>query len=149
MRTHVALSSAGGLLLGAAIVLWFSSVQGSFWGNTFFELPYPFAFVSVPIAATVSAALASWLISGASTWRHRGFVVRGLAIGIVAFSLYAAAHTVGYFGFALLRGIEPSDALTGGLWFSLAIILFGGMFFIPLCCAMGVLCEWLAKRIAA
>ena len=149
MRTNVAVSSAGGFLLGAVVVWWFSPVPGSFWGNTFFEVPYSIATVAVPVAAAMSAAMASWLILRRQKWRHRLLFLRGLAIGVVAYGFYAATHVLAYVAFSLLRGVEPAAALEGSLWFALAFVFFGGITFMPFCCAMAVLCEWLANRVAA
>ncbi|HZZ91026.1 MAG TPA: hypothetical protein VFE23_00585 [Usitatibacter sp.] len=142
------IDSIAAVVLGAGVVCIFSPAPGSFWGNTFFGVPYRIAIFAVPLVAAGSAALARIIVSrkfGRST-----VIRRGLLVGTIAFVLYGLAHTVAYAGFAVYRTSEGAlSAIAGAAWFGAAMLMFGGLFFLPVCCAISVFSEWIGDRIAA
>ncbi len=135
-------------MLAAAIVWRFAPISGSVWGDTFFGIPFQVAVVAVPVAAALSAAMGSWIVSGHPMLRPAGVWLRGAAIGVVAFAIYSLIHTLSYTAFALYRGTEVHWALAGGASFAVAMAIFGGISFMPLCCITAVACEWLGGKIA-
>jgi hypothetical protein len=126
----------------------FAPISGSVWGDTFFGIPFQIAVIAVPVAAGISAALACWVIQSRAALRPKNVVLRGAAIGVGAFAIYSLIHTLSYTAFTLYRGTEMHWALAGGASFAGAMVLFGGISFMPLCCITAVACEWLGGKIA-
>jgi hypothetical protein len=149
MRASVVTDSAGALILAGAIVGYFSPVPGSFWGNTFFGIPYSIALFAMPLAAAACAAAACWLIRRRPTLANRGAVVRGVLIGAIAFLLFAILHGVASAIVALFNGEGVRLAVVAMATIPPATALFGGIFIMPICCIVAVACEWLAGKIAA
>jgi hypothetical protein len=149
MRASVITDSVGAFLLASAIVWHFSPAPGSFWGNTFFGLPYAIATIIVPLAAAASAGTACWVTRRKSSLARRGVIARGVAIGVIAFALYGLFHVIANVVVELLGGVGLQLALMGIVGLGLAIAFFGGVFIMPICCIVAVGCEWLAGKIAA
>jgi len=148
MRTSLIANTSGALLLAAAVVWVFAPISGSVWGDTFFGIPFQVAVLAVPAAAAISAAVACWIVQGRVSRRPDNVVFRGAAIGAGAFAIYSLLHTLSYTAFALHRGTEIHWVLADGASFAGAMILFGGISFMPLCCIAAVACEWLGGKIA-
>jgi hypothetical protein len=140
MRTHILMQAIGGLVLGAILVALFSPRGGSFWGNSFFGLPYNKALLLVPLFATVSAALATLLVLRTPSHRTRSPIWRGLRIGSLAFLFYFAFHVAAH---ATFNDIVVSIAFAG------LLAVFGGIFFMPICCLVAVAIEFATRRHAA
>lgn len=148
MRTSIIANTFGGLILAAAVVWLCAPMSGSVWGNTFFGIPYHVAVIAVPAAAAISAALACWVVQSRAALRPENVVFRGAAIGVGAFASYSLIHTLSYIAFAIYRGTEMHWALAGGVSFAGAMVFFGGISFMPLCCITAIACEWLGGKIA-
>lgn len=140
MRIRILAQVFGGLLLGAFFVVCFAPLPGSFWGNTFFGIPYQDAVALVPLAAAgCPAALAAFLILRNPTNHQRSPFRLGVGIGSLAFVFYFLFHVSAY---ATVNGISESGA------FASALALFGGIFFLPVCCLVSTATEFAVRRYA-
>jgi len=132
--------------MSAAIVAYFSPTPGSFWGNTFFGVPYSIAVVVVPAVASICAAIGC--VTVFRKWANPPFGpwARGFRVGLVSFGLYAAFHVVAYTLASVVHG--GLWGLAGGATFSLAMVVFGCGAFLPAVCAVMAACEWLSSYVA-
>ena len=140
MYIRIFAQAFSGLLLGASLVVGFAPLPSSFWGNTFFGIPYQVAVALVPLATAGCAALAAFLLLRNPTNRQRSPFRLGVGIGSLAFVFYFVFHVSAY---AAVRGIAESGAFAG------ALALFGGIFFLPVCCLVSMATEFAARRYAA
>jgi hypothetical protein len=122
--------------LGA--VLYFSPVPGSFWGDTFFEIPYPLAIWAVPISCGSLAVLVSYWFLRNDRWRKRR-VRLGLTVATFSFLAYAMLHV-------LLASFAGGFGVVSLLP---AMILFGGIFFLPVSLVLSVIASFLGSWLSA
>ncbi len=151
MRASFITNSLGALIVAGAIVGYFNPVPGSFWGNTFFGIPYSIAVLVVPLAAATCAATASWIVRRRLSLGKRGAISRGTAIGAIAFLLFSIFHAVAWAITDLSNGGGLGLAAVTLVTVPFATIL-GGLFILPVmpvCCAVAVACEWLVEKNAA
>jgi hypothetical protein len=149
MRTSIITNCLGALIVASAVVMYFSPVPGSFWGNTFFGIPYSMALVGVPLAAAGCAAAACWLSRRSPRFASRGALSRGISIALIAFLIFSIVHGVASSVISLLTGAGMQAALMALVTVPLATVFFGGLFILPICCVVAVVCEWMAGQIAA
>lgn len=120
---------------GAATVVLFYG--RGFWTNTFFEVPYPFAYVFVPLTCALLGYFSArfWLKnlgSSASAIRH------GVAISVTAFIGYGLFH---------LAAVAAFNDLMLAVTVFLALILFGGIFFLPVSVVLATIAAVVGKRL--
>ncbi len=137
MHIRILVQSIAGLLLGGLTVALFTPRTGSFWGNTFFGIPFQIAVALVPLATASSAALGAFLVIRNPTNRQRSPLQLGLGIGTLAFMFYYVFHI---FTYAFLNGFAETGI------FAFAFALFGGIFFLPICCCISVATEFATNR---
>ena len=154
MRASILLNAAGGFLLATGIVAYFSPAPASFWGNTFFGIPYPLARIAVPVSAATCAAIGSYLVRRTRFHPPYKLWVRAILISCAAFGTYALLHTVAYIAFALVRYSTNGEwpfvfiVFVEGLVFGLTFLFFGSVF-LPLAWVISAMCEWLSSRVAS
>ena len=151
MGERVVIHALGGFLAAAGIVYLFTPEAHSFWGDTFFGIPFSIALVAVPAVAALCAACACIFEIRHPLSLPRRIWVRALRISLVAFFIYAACHITVYTCFAIQRATDFSGvgwALAEGIAFGFALLIFGTICFVPVLFAVATVCEWASSHVA-
>lgn len=119
-------------------VLYFSPNPGSVWGNTFFGIPYSLAVWVVPVICGILAVLVSHHLLRRDSWKKQRIRL-GLAVATLCFLAYAFLHVL----LAAFVGRSESPSLL------LAILLFGGLFILPVSMAFSIVASVLGSRLSA
>jgi hypothetical protein len=133
MKGRIATFGLLALLWSFAVVWYFSPQPGSYWGETFFNLPYSFALWFVPLVCTASGVGFSFLALKPQECSSQHFRL-GAKVAGLSFLGYGLVHAG-----ALIFVESASLAMS----FFLAFMLFGGLFFFPISVAVSVLASLL------
>lgn len=120
---RIAAFAVSALIASLAIVLLAHPRPSSFWGPTFFAIPYTFAIVFVPFTVTALASIFTARILRDDPAFNRHFRL-GIAVGGLTFFSYGIAHAIAVAVFTF----DIPYAITL-LW---SIFLFGGIFIFPI-----------------
>jgi len=120
-------------VFGGVFVVLIKPFSGGFYANTFFEVPYPFAYVFVPFASALATYVSTHYITN-----HRPYTVGGyksnIIITVMAFYVYGLLHAVGV-------AITNSFMLAPAIFF--AFLIFGSLFVLPACIIVTIFVTWL------
>ncbi len=97
--------------------------SGGFWTNTFFEIPYPLAFIFVPVASGGVTYLSYLLLQNIEPFSV-GSYYRNIVTTIMAFYLYGALH-------AVVVGIFNNYEMAALIF--LNFLMFGSLLILPVC----------------
>jgi hypothetical protein len=137
MKGRIATFGLFALLWSFAVVWYFSQQSGSFWGETFFSLPYSFALWFVPLTCTVLSVGSSFTVLKTQVCSKHHFRL-GVKVAALSFLGYGVIHAT-----ALIFTESASLAFS----FFLAFMVFGGLLLFPISVAFGVLAALLGFRL--
>ena len=136
MKNESLIATLFAILTSITLVYFFEPSLHSFWGVTFFGIKYSVAIWAVPISSGLVTATVFTLLLRRSDWKEK-WVRTGILGGLASFLIYAFIHVV----LAVLSGM-PSDMAPSLL---LLIIVFGGVYFLPLSLVLGIIALLSAK----
>lgn len=125
------------LAQGAATVVLYSPHGKGFLNNTFFEVPYPFAYVFVPLSCTILGYFSSryWL---KNLGKSASAVRQGVAVAVTAFFAYGLLHFV-------VVAVFNNVALAAAVFF--AFLVFGGILFLPVSVVLAIIAAVVGKKL--
>lgn len=134
MKARIATFGTLALLWSLAVVQFFSLQAGSFWGETFFNLPYSFAIWFVPVACGVlgSASAFAVLKNEECSKKH---IRLGVVVAAMSFLGYGLAHAI---ALVVIGSVSLAAA------FFVAFLVFGGLVFFPVAAVFAVLASALS-----